>query len=392
MKELNDTAFFNLFKAACEKGLGHPLLAALSEPDCKLLSNKILDQTGLVIGAKSIKNYSIYILQPTEVKPENPSIATLDTLARYVLDAPYTEETRRKQYENHYPYWFRYRSRFSGTPESGKPGWKPDKKKSALLIGLILLIPGFLLMRSWIQQKKLSDFVEYFEDVSLDSLNSRGWSVQNPDPKWWEKHARIPGHLSLFTQRGDNWSANPESDQIKNLVFRKVNSDCFSAEIRLSDFYPKQNWQQAGILLSEDEGFKGKVIRLSLAYNNFFGGYKKPPEIIIQGLSSSESGTKSKPEEFAHFSIFNLNRDEEKLVQANLGRSSLKIEKNRNHFRFLYSTGSMEGFAFKEVVSSDFSIRPKYIGLFAIQGLADSAAVIPVDFDYFRLMDLPCTK
>lgn len=392
MKDLNETAFFNLFKKACEKGLDHPLQEPLSEPDCKLLSNKILDQTGLVIGAKSIKNYSVYILQPAGIKPENPSIATLDTLARYVLDAPYTEETRRKQYESHYPYWFQYRSRFLPPPAGGKMGWKPDKKSSVILIGLVLLIPVFLLMRSWFLQKGRSDMVDNFEDVSLDSLKSKGWVVQNPDPKWWEKRARIPGHLSLFTQRGDNWSADPESDPIKNLVFRKVNSDCFSAEIRLSDFYPKQNWQQAGIILSEDEGFTGKVLRLSLAYNNFFGGYEKPPEIIIQGLSSSESGNKSKPEEFAHFSLFNLNLDEEKLVHANLGRSALKIEKNGNHFRFLYSTGSMEAFAFKEVISSDFSLRPEYIGLFAIQGLADSAAVTPVDFDYFRMVDLPCNK
>jgi hypothetical protein len=390
MKDLNETAFVNLFKQACEKGLGQSLQAPLSEPDSKILSNKIFEQTGLVIGAKSIKNYSLYILQPTEVKKENPTIATLDTLARYVLDAPYTEETRRKNHEDHHPYWFQYRSQFTKAPAAEKVLWKPDKKTSIALIGLILLLPAFLLLRSCFQEIPQEDLIETFTDVSADSLKSKGWSVNNPDTDWWNKRNRIAGHLSLYTQRGDNWSNDPESDKIKNLVYRKIESDCFSAEVRLSDFFPKQNWQQAGILLSEDEGFTGKVLRLSLAYNNFFGGYEKPPEIIIQGLSSSESGTKSKPEEFVHFPLFNLRQEEVELVTANLAHFAFKIEKHSNRFRFLYATGSEEVFAFKEVVSSDFSIRPRYIGLYAIQGLADSAVVIPADFDYFRLVDLPC--
>jgi hypothetical protein len=143
-------------------------------------------------------------------------------------------------------------------------------------------------------------------------------------------------------------------------------------------------------LLSEDETFTGKVLRLSLSYNNFFGGYEKPPEIIIQGLSSSEGGNKSKPEEFVHLPLFNLREEEVSLVTANLFQFAFKIEKNDNRYRFLYATGPKEVFAFKEVASGAFSFRPEYIGLFAIQGLADSAVVIPADFDYFRLAELPC--
>lgn len=392
MRDINDIAFINLFRETCEKGLGHPLRIPLSEPDSKILSNKIFEQTGLVIGTKSIKNYSFYVLQPTESKKENPSISTLDTFARYVLNAPYTEETRRKDYEDHHPYWYQYRSRFVQAPAMGHLGKKPNKKSLSILIALVCLPPVVFLIKSSIKNHRQGDITESFDDLSENFLRSGGWSVKSLEPEWWTKRQRTPGHLSLYTLRGDNWSAHPQVDEIKNLVYRKLEPECFSAEIRLSHFIPQQNWQQAGILLSEDESFTGKVLRLSLAYNNFFGGYEKPPEIIVQGLSSSESGNKSKPEEFVHFPLFNLRKEEEKLASANLMHTALKIEKNANSFRFLYSAGSQEAFAFKEIISKDFSIRPRYIGLFATQGLADSIAVVPADFDYFRLVDLPCGK
>ena len=134
----------------------------------------------------------------------------------------------------------------------------------------------------------------------------RGWVIKSEDSVWWDKRDEKPGHLALFTLKGDNWANSGNKAGIKNLVMRRINSDCFMVETHLTDFIPKENWQQAGILLSEDSTFKGKMLRLSISYNDFFGGYKKPPEIIIQAISSSESGLQSKPEEIGHLSLFNI--------------------------------------------------------------------------------------
>jgi len=79
MMDLNDTVFINLFREVCQKCFGHPLTEPFSETDSKLLANTIFEQTGLVIGVKSIKNYSQYIFNPGGNKKENPSVATLDT-------------------------------------------------------------------------------------------------------------------------------------------------------------------------------------------------------------------------------------------------------------------------------------------------------------------------
>src|SRR5438874_1794663 len=113
MDDLNNEAFISLFKDCYKKCFGSPLNGYLSETESKHFSNKILEDTGLVIGAKTIKNYSFYVVNSTEAKQENPSVATLDTLARYALNAPYTDEVQRKAKEGHFPYWFRYKSTFT---------------------------------------------------------------------------------------------------------------------------------------------------------------------------------------------------------------------------------------------------------------------------------------
>src|SRR5215471_19528718 len=101
MDDVGSNAFIVLFKEACMKSFGHSLQQPLTETESKLFYNHVLEQTGLIVGWKSLKNYSFFVLNEKTAKQENPSTATLDTLARYVLNAPYTTETERKAKENH---------------------------------------------------------------------------------------------------------------------------------------------------------------------------------------------------------------------------------------------------------------------------------------------------
>ena len=324
-------------------------------------------------------------------KKENPSAATLDTLARYVLNAPYTDEIQRKKKESHHPYWFQYKSKFSSTAIKKR---SPLKRKKALIATFIILGAAIVLtlINYLIQPKSGDHFIDDFNSVDSDSLELRGWRIKKTDNAYWEKRNLNANHLTLYTLRGDNWPDNKNAPGIRNLLVREVNWDCFATEIHLSDFIPKQNWQQAGILLSEDSTFSGKVLRLSIGYNNFFGGYVKPAEIIIQAVASSETGNLSKPEEIAHVVLFSVEAGKDSLIADNLSKSALKIEKKDNHYRFLYSIGRMENFAFKEAVHGDFNIRPKYIGLFSLQGFADTENPIPVLFDSFSLIGINCSK
>lgn len=387
MRDANDIVFERLFKEACAKCFGYAITAPLSETDSRMLSNKILESTGLVIGPKSIRNYSLHVFNTREGRRENPSVATLDTLARYVLDAPYTDEVSRKNNESHYPYWFEYK-RKSSNDVTVQPH-RSEKRKWILMVSfaLVAAVSVFFIIRPATNTNK--DFTDHFNSVIDDSLEQSGWIVRSMDTIWWNQRNKKPGHLSLYTLRGDNWPSGENTGDIKNLLVHRISSDCFITEIHLTDFIPEQNWQQAGVLLAEDDNFSGKIIRLSISYNDFFGGYQRPPEILIQALSSSESGSRSKPEEIAHVPLFTVGVGYDSLVKKNLATSALKIEKKGNHFRFLYAIGEMEGFAFKEITSGDFTIRPKYVGLFAIQGFADNE-IIPANFDSFSLLNIPC--
>ena len=387
----NETLFNTLFQEVCQKCFGHPLTQPLSETDSKVLVNSIFEQTGLVIGVKSIKNYSQYVTNPDGTKKENPSVATLDTLARYVLNAPYTTEIQRKKNESHYPFWFQYKNRFSGTSVQKKK--LVIKKTPVITISLLLLAAVILLFIRYTQKAGSNKpFVDEFATVNSDSLKKKGWIIQHMDSIYWKKRQEKKGHLSLYTLVGDNWQKTSNQPGISNLLVKKITADCFITEIHLTDFVPAQNWQQAGILLSEDSTFTGNVLRMSIGYNNFFGGYEKPGEIIIQVVGSSENGRVSKPEEIAHMALFSAEPGKEQLVAGNLSKSALKIEKKNNQYRFLYTYGQMEKFAFKEAASGHFSIQPKYIGIFAMQGLAEKENPMPVQFDSFYLLPLDCGK
>jgi len=192
--------------------------------------------------------------------------------------------------------------------------------------------------------------------------------LKSSDSVWWNRRNEKPTHLSLYTLRGDNWALGENNAGIKNLLIRRIRSDCFMVEIYLSDFVPEQNWQQAGILFTEDSTFTGKMIRLSVSFNNYFGGFEKPGEIIIQAINSSEDGSRSKPEEIAHQVLFSMEPAMKGLAESNLTKTALKIEKNGTSFRFLYNAAPVESFAFKEVAGRDLNINPRFIGIFSIEG------------------------
>ena len=355
----------------------------LSETESKVFSNRILDDTGLVIGAKSIKNYSAYILKP-KGKRENPSVATLDTLARFVLDAPYTDEVQRKEKEAHYPYWFQYRNDVLKSHQSVHGKFSPLLVVAT--IAFVVMAVLFLLLKKSPQEALFSDD---FHSLAEDSMVSRGWFVQSTDSGYWQKRSEYPGYFTLYTLKGDNWPDSVHRPGIKNLLLRKILSNCFTTEVHLSQFSPGQNWQQAGIVLLEDTNFTGKALRLSLCYNDFYGGFPKAREIILQAIVSRGKQS-DKPEEIAHQLVFRLDSTDKAIVDQNLQHSALRIEKHGQKIRLLFANGSMPNSAFKEIVDRELDIKPRFIGLFALHGFVDSTSATPAKFDYFNYSPERC--
>ena len=398
MEDVTNEIFISLFKEACKKCFGFELYTTLSETECRHFSNVILEQTGLVIGGKSLKNYSFYILHAAAGRQEKPSVATLDTLARYVLNAPYSDEIKRKEKEAHFPHWFQYRNAHADikivteqttTVTNDKPGVAKNGKRATFII--TALIATTLAVVYFFRGENDSCFTEDFHRVSGDSLKANGWFLQAEDTPWWNKRNEVSSHLTLYTLKGDSWADSAHTPGIKNLLLRKITSDCFITEVHLDNFVPLHRWQQAGILLLEDTMLTGKSLRLSIAYNDFFGGYTRPKEIIVQAIISGGSSL-SNPEEIIHLPLFSPEAGSDSLVANNLRKSALRIEKNGNAFRFLYATGQAENFAFKEILNKNIILHPKYIGIFALSGFVNDTNYIPAHFKYFSLTGTPCKE
>jgi hypothetical protein len=325
---------------------------------------------------------------PNPLKSENPSVATLDTLARYVLRAPYTTEIKRKDDESHFPYWFLYKEQYNRSAK--KKGAKRWFGPAFFWAGSILVAILLLLYFDYIRKRAVSEFSDDFKKADDRSLVTDGWEVKNPDPVYWKKKEAVPGKLTLFTLKGDNWPDQVHKPGIKNLLLRKIPYDCFTAELHMDGFIPEQEWQQAGILLLEDTTLSGKSIRLSLAYNDYFGGYPASKEILVQGITSIGNGF-GKPEEVAHKPVLLLDSlSNNPVLIKNLAHTALRIEKEGSKFRLLYSGGEVANTAFKEIANLDFDMQPRYIGIFAIKGFKDSTASIPVYFTFFRLSSALC--
>lgn len=407
MNDLDFLVFANLFKEASLKCFGYPLKDPFTETESKLFHNQIFDQTGLTIGWKSLKNYSLFVVGGPSGKEVNPSVATLDTLARYVMNAPYTVEIERKKKEGHYPYWFRYKEKLLRSREAGQAegaleepredipdagnaetvNWSIHRKariRIAVVSGMAVIV--FAILAVYISRRNGPvQFTEDFHAVREDTLTGRGWFVKAKDSVYWERRGEVPGCMTLFTLKGDNWPDPVQTPVIRNLLLRKIPCDCFTIELHLKNFIPRQNWQQAGILLMEDTSFAGKSIRITIAYNDYNGGYPRSRSILIQAITSLGRNF-GKPEEIAHMPLYNVDSlDNSPVIAKNLDNFALRIEKQGNKFRFLYANGIWENTSFKEMATHEFPMNPRYVGLFALKGFVENADDIPVRFKFFSL-------
>jgi hypothetical protein len=383
MNYIDQGAFRALFREACLKCFGHVVSEPLTETEAKLFYARIFDATGLVVGWKTIKNYSAFLLG--EGKPENPSVATLDTLTRYVQAAPYTTEADRKKLAGHFPFWFGYREVWAQRRPLAvdRPAVRPQRRWWLMGIGLAGVVLVVVCVSLFFRRGGIGSFREDFQVLQSDSMAERGWWVASKDAVFWDRRAEKVGCLTLFTLAGDNWPDPVQSPVIRNLVLRRIPCDCFTLELHLRDFIPEQNWQQAGVLLAEDTSFGGRSLRVSIAYNDFNGVYPRAGSILVQVISSQASG---KPEEIAHVQLFSADSllKHPGLV-ASLAHSALRIEKRGNRFRIMYADGILPNTSFREIATHELAMQPRYAGLFALKGFVDSSDVIPARFDWFSL-------
>jgi len=133
-------------------------------------------------------------------------------------------------------------------------------------------------------------------------------------------------------------------------------------------------------------------MRVSFAYNDYNGGYPRSGTILIQSITSPGNGL-DKPEEIAHVVLFHTDSlQTDTIVRQSLAHSALRIEHRGGRYRILYADGVSETTSFKEVVSHDFEMKPRYAGLFALRGFVDSGDARQAQFRFFSLHCEICDK
>ena len=266
---------------------------------------------------------------------------------------------------------------------------KSGNKQGPAAIITIVLILLIVIAYIWRSHKHSQAVNENFQELSDKGLSDRGWQLLGKDATYWGKRNTEPGALTLFTLPGDNWPDSLAKPAIKNLLIREMPTGCLTMELQMAGLAPSAEWQQAGLLLMEDTSLNSPSIRISLAFNDLFGGYQRPKEVIVQAISSAGHG--DKPEEFAHVPVLTLDSISEKPeLLNNLKYTALRIEKQNDHYRFLYAGGNSTNTAFKEIAVKDFNFEPHYIAIFALNGRVKGAPVVPVRIKRFTMASVPC--
>lgn len=68
----------------------------------------------------------------------------------------------------------------------------------------------------------------------------------------------------LHLKRGDYWYTQPDSPIITNLLLKEINSESAKITLKIDDFNPTQEFQQAGIVLLDKNRNKEHNIRITV--------------------------------------------------------------------------------------------------------------------------------
>lgn len=147
--------FIALFQQACLRCFGQLPATPLDAAASAHMSHVVHQSTGLFLSTRIIQHYAAFALAQETAITETPSGASLDTLARYVMDAPYTTEAERKTREGYFPYWHLFKAQYTtGTANEVEDNPVPARtvtsepdstgaqriRRRALAVGIVLIV------------------------------------------------------------------------------------------------------------------------------------------------------------------------------------------------------------------------------------------------------------
>ena len=216
---------------------------------------------------------------------------------------------------------------------------------------------------------------EDFDQVSLASLQSRGWEVLHYDPVFFAKQEQ-PKFFTAYTLPGDLWSKNHERSFAPNALVRILPKGNFTISLRIDQFRPFQDWQGCSLFLLDERKDLAYSIDFGYAYSSGIGGrffdvLKLEGGVPVTNQTIWPSGPVDDMAESLEMKI---------VIQAQQFQYWTKVGNNWDPW---YRMGEME-----------YGFQPAYVGIAAFQGQSNDqlqplgADTIPVFFDYIYIDEL----
>lgn len=232
-----------------------------------------------------------------------------------------------------------------------RPGWRWTLAGGLLAVAITVAI----VLRTWTPpglSSRTSYFHEDFAAPDKDELLRHRWQLLYPDQEHWRlPHAQ--GRLTLHTLRGDLWTKDQEQPFVPNLLARPFTSDRFRVTALLTDFHPRHNWQQAGLVLLDHAD---QYVRLTVGYDGG-SGQEGAARVTVGAVFEEEGTVIAQP--MATLKPF----DDQPLQKV-----WLQIVKDGESIVLRYREGAEYG-AFRELARRDFKLRQRYVALAAFQGI-----------------------
>ena len=380
-------------------------LKKLSETEANSLAVLIEERTGMTISGKTIINFINAILKDTPNKI-NPSLVSLDTLARYCLDIPRGSDQERKK-QNNYIYWYQYCEQLrNGNYQTYEPSIQKEipnnnieeenpflnKNNKRRWIALFISL-FFLILTLFLMPQKTTNYTQNFDFSTpqqlIDSLKRDGWIIIDEDSAFLYKQNR-PGALTLYTLAGDYWVKPKEEPIIKNLLLKKINcGSCCEIIIKIDDFRPDCRHQQVAIMI----------------FGSDFS--KNAPHLRYALLNTDTDQWEYFQSIYIPLCIYEIVNNTGKVLYANSPYDSFDAKLPRKDFiiRLRYTNNSyiLSGMSDYEWTgekefyrNSDTNFKPKYIALAAFHGLTHDDYIplygdtIPAYINYIKIE--PCSN
>jgi len=232
--------------------------------------------------------------------------------------------------------------------------------------------------------------VRYDFDDALDPLDHPDFEVAGFDPSIWDPDA-FPGQLTLYTHQGDTWNEERSGMTARNIVSIAAPGDSFVVTTRLLHFWPRHNWQQAGLMIMADQR---NYVRLGMVSSGRFVDGDRRQEQRLQTVFERDDEVL----DTASYHLWlttdadGVERQHRFADDGPVPQTWLRIVRRGDHWTVMFSDN---GINYRTLKEREFPLHTPRIALYALHGIGEGRTLnltwdpIPARFDFLDVRGVP---